>query len=214
MIDPNQLQQIIQGGETFTVEFKGEERSPLPDHELVEAAVCLANGQGGVLLVGVEDDGQVTGARPRHGLASDPLRVQSLIQGRTVPALTTRVHLQDYQGQSLEAMAQLERLMQFGWLEARGRGEKRRYRLAGPAREALREGTSRPVRASAEELEQREALILDHVCAHGQITRSEVASMCQVSSDQARHLLRRLVQQRQLIARGRGRGTYYELPPK
>jgi ATP-dependent DNA helicase RecG len=101
MIDPNRLQQIIQGGETFTVEFKGEERSSLSDHDLVEAVVCLANGQGGVLLVGVEDDGQVTGARPRHGLVSDPLRVQSLIQGRTVPALTTRVHLQDYQGQSL-----------------------------------------------------------------------------------------------------------------
>jgi ATP-dependent DNA helicase RecG len=67
----------------------------------VEAVVCLANGQGGVLLVGVEDDGQVTGARFRHGLVSDPLRVQSLIQGRTVPALTTRVHLQHYEGQSL-----------------------------------------------------------------------------------------------------------------
>ncbi|MFQ5856198.1 MAG: DNA glycosylase AlkZ-like family protein [Anaerolineae bacterium] len=115
---------------------------------------------------------------------------------------------------SAEALAQLEQLVRFGWLEAKGKGEKRQYRLAGLAREALGEGASRPIRASVEELEQREALILDHVRAHGQITRSEVASLCRVSSDQARHLLRRLVQQQQLVARGKGRGTYYELPPE
>ncbi|MGH3260897.1 MAG: AlbA family DNA-binding domain-containing protein [Trebonia sp.] len=28
--------------------------------------MCLANGNGGMLLVGIEDDGTVTGARPRH----------------------------------------------------------------------------------------------------------------------------------------------------
>ena len=28
--------------------------------------MCLANGTAGVLLVGVEDDGTVSGAQPRH----------------------------------------------------------------------------------------------------------------------------------------------------
>lgn len=99
MIDPNRLRQIVEGGETFTVEFKGEERRPLSDNDLVEAVVCLANGQGGWLLVGVEDDGRVTGARPRHGPATDPVRLQSLLQSRTVPVLTSGVHLQDHAGQ-------------------------------------------------------------------------------------------------------------------
>jgi ATP-dependent DNA helicase RecG len=101
MIDPNELRQIIEGGETFTVEFKGEERALLSDNDLIEAVVCLANGQGGTLLIGVEDDGRVTGARPRHGPVTDPLRLHSLIQSRTVPALSTRVHLQEYEGRSL-----------------------------------------------------------------------------------------------------------------
>jgi hypothetical protein len=35
--------------------------------DLVEAVVCLANGTGGVLLVGVEDDGTVSGARAIAG---------------------------------------------------------------------------------------------------------------------------------------------------
>lgn len=84
-----ELRQLILGGESFTVEFKGEERAALGDTDLVEAVVCLANGAGGVLLVGVEDDGRVTGARPRHRLTTDPLRLQALIQARTVPPVVT-----------------------------------------------------------------------------------------------------------------------------
>ena len=52
--------------------------------------MCLANGTGGVLLVGVEDDGMVSGARPRHEAErTDPLRVQALIANMTQPALST-----------------------------------------------------------------------------------------------------------------------------
>jgi ATP-dependent DNA helicase RecG len=113
-----------------------------------------------------------------------------------------------------QSLTQLERLIQVGWLEVRGRGEKRVYRLAGPASESLSREPVRPIRASKEELARREALILDHVRTHGRITRSEAASLCQVSSDQARHLLRRLVGQQRLVVRGRGRGVYYEAAPK
>jgi len=98
MIEPNRLRQIIASGENFTIEFKGEEHTSLSDHDLVEAVVCLANGQGGILLIGVEDDGRVSGSRPRHGLLTDPLRIHSLIQSRTVPAVSPRVHLQEHEG--------------------------------------------------------------------------------------------------------------------
>ncbi len=75
---PEEMQRLVASGETLTVEFKGEERSPLNDRELVEAVVCLANRTGtepAWLIVGVEDDGRVTGARPRHGNATEPPRV-------------------------------------------------------------------------------------------------------------------------------------------
>ncbi len=80
----------IADGETYEVEFKSEQRERLNDRDLVEAVVCLANGSGGELLVGVEDDGSVTGARPRHEAGrTDPLRVQAMIANMTQPALST-----------------------------------------------------------------------------------------------------------------------------
>jgi ATP-dependent DNA helicase RecG len=86
------LRKVISQGESLTAEFKGEEKGQLSDSEIVETVVCLANGQGGRLVIGVENDGRVTGARPRHGQGTDPLRIQSLISGRTVPPVT--VHAQ------------------------------------------------------------------------------------------------------------------------
>ena len=82
----------LAGGETYSVEFKSEQRDRLSDRDLVEAVVCLANGSGGVLLIGVEDDGTATGARSRHeGDRTDPLRMQALIANHTQPALSTTV---------------------------------------------------------------------------------------------------------------------------
>lgn len=66
------------------------------DRELVEAVVCLANRIGGApasLLIGVEDDGRVTGARPRHGAATDTDKLAALIAGRTRPALAVGVEI-------------------------------------------------------------------------------------------------------------------------
>ena len=86
-------------GERYDVEFKGEHRGPLNDQELVEAVVCLANGSGGVLLGGVEDDGTPTGARPRHESGrTDVLRLQALIANNTQPPVATSVNIVDLDG--------------------------------------------------------------------------------------------------------------------
>ena len=93
----SELRTLISAGESFDVEFKGEERRPLSDTDLVEAVVCLANRPGdrsGYLLVGVEDNGTITGARPRHEAGNtDPLRIQALISGRTRPSLSVQASL-------------------------------------------------------------------------------------------------------------------------
>jgi ATP-dependent DNA helicase RecG len=90
------LRSLIAGGETLDVEFKGEEVRAISDGDLVEAVVCLANRSGnalGWLLVGVEDDGRVTGARPRHADRTDHLRLQALIAHRTQPSVSARVEI-------------------------------------------------------------------------------------------------------------------------
>ena len=102
------LKSLIQQGETVAVEFKGEEAGSLSDRDLVEAAVCLANRSGegfGWLLVGVEDDGRVTGARPRHESSDiDLLRIQALVANRTRPSLSTRVEVAEVNGRKVLVM--------------------------------------------------------------------------------------------------------------
>lgn len=102
---PERLQELLQRGESLDVEFKGEERSSLSDDELVEAVVCLANRSStepAWLLVGVEDDGRVTGARPRHESGrTDPHRVAALIANRTRPYLSVRVFLVPWEGKQV-----------------------------------------------------------------------------------------------------------------
>lgn len=91
------VDRLAAAGESFVVEFKGESRAPLADHELVLAVVCLANGDGGQLLVGVEDSGEVTGAKPRHERdAIDPRRVEALVSGRTRPAVSVRAEIVEH----------------------------------------------------------------------------------------------------------------------
>lgn len=90
---PEALRALIARGESLEVEFKGEASHPVSDADLVETIVCLANRPGdrpGWLLVGVEDDGRITGARPRHHDRTDPLRVQALIAGQTRPSVSVR----------------------------------------------------------------------------------------------------------------------------
>jgi len=73
--------------ESLTCEFKSD-RLCLSDKDLIEAVVCMANGQGGEIYLGVEDDGTVTGLHANHrhldGLAA-------LIANRTQPAFTVTV---------------------------------------------------------------------------------------------------------------------------
>jgi predicted HTH transcriptional regulator len=105
---PEKLTNLVAAGENLDIEFKGEKSSPLNDRALVEAVICLANRPGdepGWLLIGVEDDGQITGARPRHeGGITDPRRVQALIANRTRPTLTCRAELVQIQGKEVLAV--------------------------------------------------------------------------------------------------------------
>ena len=58
---------------SLTIEFKSD-RKRLPDDDLVEALVCLANTEGGELWLGVDDDGTPT--------------LPGLVAARTSPSLS------------------------------------------------------------------------------------------------------------------------------
>ncbi len=84
------IEELLSQGETYRVEFKSE----TSDDELAEAVVCLANGDGGWLLIGVANDGSVVGTPPRHGDSTDPRRVEALIANKTSPALRVEAHVE------------------------------------------------------------------------------------------------------------------------
>ncbi|MDX9751685.1 MAG: putative DNA binding domain-containing protein [Flavobacteriales bacterium] len=90
-LSATEVKELARTGETLTVEFKGEERKPLNDRDLVLACICLANTDGGTLLVGVEKDGRITGARARHEGGTDTDKVRAVIRNLTVPPLEVGV---------------------------------------------------------------------------------------------------------------------------
>lgn len=80
--------------ESLVVEFKSDQRK-LPDNDLVLAAVCLANTDGGTIYLGVEKDGAVTGLHPEH---RDMGGLAAMIANRTVPPLSVRAKAVEIQG--------------------------------------------------------------------------------------------------------------------
>ncbi len=102
---PEQVEKLIAAGETMDVEFKGEANASLNDNALVEAVVCLCNRPGNnpaYLLVGVEDDRSVSGARPRHpGGKTDVYQLQALIANRTRPSQSCRSELLTVRGKQI-----------------------------------------------------------------------------------------------------------------
>jgi ATP-dependent DNA helicase RecG len=92
--------ELIRQGESLVLEFKSDARG-LPDRDLVAAVVALANTEGGKLLLGVEDDGTVTGLHPNHGSISG---LPALIANKTNPAISVRVERHDIQGHSIACL--------------------------------------------------------------------------------------------------------------
>jgi len=81
------IESLLQIGEGLTLEFKSDLKC-LSDHDLLAAVVSLANTEGGDILLGVEDHGEVTGLHKNH---MNVAGIQSLVANKTNPALSVRV---------------------------------------------------------------------------------------------------------------------------
>lgn len=92
------IEALIAQGESLTVEFKGESMAKLSDRDIYEVVVCFANSDGGTLLIGVENDGRITGAQPRHDGGVDPDRLRAAIFNNTVPKINTRISVHQISG--------------------------------------------------------------------------------------------------------------------
>lgn len=86
-LTPKRLVRLVAAGETESVEFKGR-RTRLDD--IATAAVCLANGPGGLILYGVADDGTIDGTN-----ISNPDSVPRHVYHKTSPSQVVRHQVVD-----------------------------------------------------------------------------------------------------------------------
>ena len=75
--------------ELLDVEFKSDVKC-YSDHDLIEEIVGMANTVGGILYLGVEDDGTITGVHKKH---KDAIGVTALIANSTVPPISVRAEI-------------------------------------------------------------------------------------------------------------------------
>lgn len=93
-INSEYINGIIQNGETLSVEFKSD-LTGLSDSALVTAIVGLTNTEGGYLLLGVEDNGNVTGLHKKH---QNTYGLSGLVASRTVPCLNIKSQIIEIDG--------------------------------------------------------------------------------------------------------------------
>lgn len=75
--------------ETLTVEFKSD-IDGFNEAELAAEIVGMTNTEGGMLYLGVEDDGTPTGLSKKH---KDPIGLMALIANKTVPSIPVRAEI-------------------------------------------------------------------------------------------------------------------------
>ncbi len=75
--------------ETLTVEFKSD-IDGFSEAELAAEIVGMTNTEGGMLYLGVEDDGTPTGLSKKH---KDPIGLMALIANKTVPSIPVRAEI-------------------------------------------------------------------------------------------------------------------------
>lgn len=100
MIDIEHLEKLIAMGESLEREFKSD-KNRLSDKDIYEEVVAMANTKGGILLIGVEDDGAITGSQARHGEVTDPIKLQGAIFNNTVPSINTRNSIVELEDKSI-----------------------------------------------------------------------------------------------------------------
>lgn len=76
-------------GETLTIEYKDDSKRDFNDDLIIKACVSLSNANGGILFIGISDDGKIVGSsRAKKGSES---ALEGMIRERTNPGLSTKV---------------------------------------------------------------------------------------------------------------------------
>ncbi|WP_120627655.1 ATP-binding protein [Corallococcus sicarius] len=97
------LEQLLRLGEDSLTEFKSvvQKGFKFDAEDIAKAIVAMANTKGGLVLIGVEDDGTVSGTGDRKQTDTLMMQVSQLCQDRIEPPLICTTQKREYQGQTL-----------------------------------------------------------------------------------------------------------------
>ena len=91
--------------EDLAVEFESDKRR-IPDNDIVEAVVALANTKGGCLYIGVEDNGEIAGLDEGH---KNIIGLGAVIANKTVPPQAVRIDFTDMTPPALKIEVSMSR---------------------------------------------------------------------------------------------------------
>jgi len=107
------------------------------------------------------------------------------------------------------ALTVIEKLVENGFVEARGQTKGRTYHLAASLYRQLGEPAGY-LRQHGFDRVQQETMVMQYAKTNGRVTRKDVMDLCRLSGPQATDLLGRLESEKRIMRRGAKRGTFYE----
>lgn len=90
--------------ESLSVEFKADPKGGLQDKAVTESVVGLANAEGGVLYIGVDNNGVVSGLQTGGSKWQDPVKVESFVAENTVPMVAVQAEILVVDGKRVTAV--------------------------------------------------------------------------------------------------------------
>ena len=77
---------LIPDKESLSVEFKSVPKSGLSDSAILDTVIGMTNTYGGILYIGVDNDGTISGI-PAESKWANPTKVSAFVADNTVPLL-------------------------------------------------------------------------------------------------------------------------------
>jgi ATP-dependent DNA helicase RecG len=180
---------------------------PAPDYRRSDSqtvVVVLPGGDAdlGVLRIVIDEENRLG-----HPLPIDSM--VALVLLRHERRIDTNRLAREIQRDEAAARKVGERLVEAGLVVAHGIKKGRTYTLSSNVYKALGQPADY-VRQVGFDPFQQEQMVLQFAASNGRITRKQVAELCRISEDQARRLLKKLLEGKRLRRTGKGRTTAYE----
>jgi ATP-dependent DNA helicase RecG len=105
----------------------------------------------------------------------------------------------------------LERLVEWGLVDAHGVNRSRNYTLSARVYRSAGQSADYVRQAGFDKIQQ-ETMVFKFLRTHGRITRKDVVELCRITDDQATYILRKLCEDGRLELVGKGRGAFYRAP--